>query len=231
MKLLSGILVSTGAGTILEVHVDLKTPTLPFKAYLRNLGFEDDPFSVFHPPEYTCHMTGRARVHHDERSIIREVATLVSQIVETSMEWGVDLYVETELVRATHYFPKHRKRSSKKNETTLDQLDSFTFTRSGKFGEARADVHIEWIHGTVPKDVQEYLLEKNFYWVGTPRTAHFPAEDIATLQTRDFQGARKVYDALVASPLLRCTGIHLEAKLSTKATRRDLPMPEVINVA
>ena len=76
------------------------------------------------------------------------------------------------------------------------------------------------------------LLEaNNFYWVRTPATRLFPSEDIATLQPSSYAEARLVYQALLASPLPACTGVHLEQKLSMLATHDDLPLPTVVDVA
>lgn len=226
MKLLHGILAPVGEGTILEVHLDVQDTTSSFNNWLEGVGFENDPFVIFHPPQYNHHLTGRMRVSPKNLStVLPKIDTLVTSVISKAQSRGINLYAEVELARETMYFPKLD--SSLVNGV----LDGLTFRLSGQCGGAKADVHVEFKSGTVSHEVRGYLSRKHFYWVSTPPTVHFPAEEIATLQTLTWQGAKKVYDILCNHPLPDCTGIHLEQKLSMKTTRADLPMPEVIEVS
>ena len=133
------------------------------------------------------------------------------------------LYLEVEIVREKTYF------DGDVGEMT-DPLKNLVFSPSGVFGGAKADIHIEFPKGTVSEEVRKYLLRSCFYWVETPATELFGAEEIATLQLSEFGDAMKVYKAFVASPLPACTGIHLEQKLHMLASCEGLAMPEVICV-
>ena len=223
MTLLLGITAPAGDGPILEVHVDLWETHSPLE-WLGDFGFENDPFAVFYPSGYVHHVTGRTRVHEKGlRAKMSEVDALIERVIDEARSRRVDLYTEVELVRDTKHFPQRSIRG-------INVLDKFTFTPTGKCGGAKADIHIEFLAGTVPAEVREYLLRKYFYWVSTPETKYFPAEEIATLQTATYGSAQDAYKCLVVQPLPLCTGIHLEQKLSMRATRPDLPMPEVIKV-
>ena len=59
MQLLHGVSAPTGKGTVLEVHLDIQNALPAFGSWLEQIGFENDPFVVFYPPEYSGHMTGR----------------------------------------------------------------------------------------------------------------------------------------------------------------------------
>lgn len=226
MQLLHGISAPAGEGTILEVHLDIQRPTKTFTDWLMEMGFENDPFLIFFPPEYTYHMTGRARVlPRDMHVILPQVERLVRDVVARAQSLGISLYTETELARETTYFPGNQA------TTTNGILDVFQFDQSGRHGGAKADVHVEFKDGTVTPAVRKYLVEKHFYWVSTPPTEHFSSEEIATLQTTEYKGAKRIYDLLCDHPLHACTGIHLEQKLSMETTSAHLPMPEVIHVS
>ncbi len=226
MQLLHGVSAPTGKGTVLEVHLDIQNALPAFGSWLEQIGFENDPFVVFYPPEYSGHMTGRTRVPpkglHD---VFPKVDSLVETVMVEARSQAIKLYSEIELVRGTTYFAD--RRPSQK----LNVLDDITLRRSGQFGGAKADVHVEFESGRVPLKVRDYLSRNHFYWVSTPPTAHFPAEEIATLQTSTYPGAKVIYDLFVTAPLPGCTGIHIEQKLSMKASNAGLPMPEVIEVS
>jgi hypothetical protein len=220
----SGIKASEGEGLVVEVHIDLITPRTRLVSVLEGLGFEDDPFEVFHPQGYTNHMTGRVKVTQQELKVrLREVREVVEGLlVEGRGERG--FYVETELVRGKHYFNT--------NSVTMgaNQLSGFLFSGIGRFGGAKADIHVEFPAGNVSPEVRRYLTEQKFYWVKTPKTPYFGSEEIATLQTLTFNSAKQIYSVLCESPLPGCTGVHLEQKLSMVASHPGLPMPEVISV-
>jgi hypothetical protein len=218
---LYGIVAPAGEGTILEVHLDLQNVTPQFADWLQSIGFDPDPFSIFHPAGYVHHMTGRDRV---PPATLPEVRAFVADIITQARSQKVALYAEIELARETTYF------DPSKSTKIAGVLDRLTFLTTGTFGKAGADVHVEFANGTVPDEVRKYLLAKNFYWVSTPDNDHFSAEEIATLQTRTYQAAKRVYQLLVAEPLPACTGIHLEQKIAMVATHVGLPMPEVISV-
>jgi hypothetical protein len=225
MRLLHGVSAPTGNGTVLEVHLDIQNLTPLFRGWLEDVGFENDPFLVFYPPQYTIHMTGRTRVpSKDIPALMPEANNLTARVIAEAQSRNISLYTEVELARETLYLSK----SNSTQENIV--LDECGFRPSGEFGGAKADVHVEFLAGTVPPRVRKYLSAKLFYWVMTPLTSRFPSEEIATLQTSTFHEAKTVYDLLVANPLRNCTGLHLEQKLSMKATSRDLPMPEVIEV-
>lgn len=225
MKLLYGISPPVGEGIILEVHLDIQETDQSFISWLESVGFENDPFLIFHPPQYTHHMTGRTRcLSKDLHTILPGVHALVESVIAEAHAQGFNLYTEIELARETVHFSR---RESLDINNVLDLMD---FRQSGLYGGAKADVHVEFENGTVPEAVREYLLDKKFYWVSTPQTQNFPSEEIATLQTTTYQGGKKIFELLVANPLPFCTGIHLEQKLSMKTTDPKLPMPEVIEV-
>jgi hypothetical protein len=224
---LHGIVTPTGDGVVIEVHLDIMEAPNTFLRFLNGLGFENDPFLDFYPPEYRFHYTGRTRaLRNDVGIVLPEIGVLTAHVIEQAKAANVRMYAETELVRDIQHF---EDRGSIRN---LSALDGLTFKKSGLPGSAKADVHIEFNAGTVPRDVRAHLLVKDFYWVRTPSSERFPSEEIATLQTAVFDDAQRVYTRLVSSPLPACTGIHLEQKLAMTASRPDLPMPaafELIN--
>ncbi|RJQ29762.1 hypothetical protein C4571_00610 [Candidatus Parcubacteria bacterium] len=225
MKLLHGITAPAGEGTVLEVHLDLERTTPVFDSWLGSVGFEGDPFTIFYPAWCTRHMTGRMRTRKEDLAIILpEVNALIANAMKEAKSHGIDLYSEVELVRDIKRFSPPESRHSDA------VLDSLCFSSTGRFGTAKADVHVEFPSGEVSPEVREYLTGKKFYWVATPPSAHFPAEEIATLQTSTYKAAEEVYRLLSAKPLRGCTAIHLEQKLSMAATRAGLPMPETIEV-
>ncbi len=61
MALLHGLVVPLGDGMVIEVHLDIMDLNPAFLRRLNALGFEDDPFLDFYPPEYRFHYTGRTR--------------------------------------------------------------------------------------------------------------------------------------------------------------------------
>jgi hypothetical protein len=226
LKKLEGIKPS-GNGTVVEVHADLQRTDPDFIAWLSAMGFQDDPFTVFHPQGYVQHMTGRLRYPASQlRAVLPDVHALIDRVIEQGRELNFPLYLELELVRGIARFEPSVTAHRSKGEI----LPHFHFSRTGTFGAAKADIHVEFRHGTVTTEVHQSLLDKEFYWVGTPSTEHFPAEDIATLQTARYDSARAVYQALILDPPVGCTAIHLEQKLSMRATSSDLAMPEVIAV-
>jgi len=225
MRLLHGVSAPPGNGTVLEVHLDIQNASPAFASWLEGIGFENDPFVLFYPPEYSWHMTGRTRIPpkglHD---VFPKIDSLVEDVIAEARLQAIRLYSEIELVRGTTYF------ASRGPSQDLVVLDSVTLRGTGQFGGAKADVHVEFESGRVPGEVRDYLSRNHFYWVSTPPTTHFPAEEIATLQTSTYPGAKEIYDLLVATPLPGCTGIHIEQKLSMKVSTAGLPMPEVIEV-
>jgi len=221
----NGICAPQGRGLILEVHVDVRGKSRPdFISWLSARGFEEDPFSVFYPEGYVDHLTGRIRVPQKQlHRVLDKLNVTVSEVIEEARSRKIDLYTETEIVRQTTLFTALQ-------DSFSPVLDSLSFKRSGLFGGAKADVHVEFPSGKVPSAVRNYLMEKYFYWVATPRTKYFPSEEIATLQTSCYGMAVEVFEILATSPLPGCTAIHLEQKLSMEATRSNLLMPEVIKI-
>lgn len=213
-----------GDGEIVEVHADLYRTDLAFNMWLQSLGFEDDPFTVFHPKGYKHHMTGRVRSSKERLpATIRGIDSLTSRVIREAQSHGLALYLEIELVREVTHF-------SAAPSTPLTMLNSLQFFSLGQFGGAKADIHVEFPQNSVTEDVRRYFVEKKFYWVATPPTFYFPAEEIATLQTTTYESARDVYERLAGNPPPGCTAVHLEQKLHMLATSDDLPMPEAILV-
>jgi hypothetical protein len=217
---LHGIVAPSGDGVVIEVHLDIMEAPAAFLHFLNGLGFENDPFLDFYPPEYRFHYTGRTRVlRSDVGIVLPEISVLTAQVIEQAKAANIKLYVEIELVRDIQHF---EDRGSVRN---LSALDGLTFKKSGPPGSAKADIHVEFSNGTVPRDVRAHLLAKDFYWVRTPSSERFPSEEIATLQTAVFDDAQRIYTRLVSSPLPACIGIHLEQKLAMTASHPALPMP------
>ena len=225
MPLLYGSAAPEGDGVIIEVHLDIMDAPSEFLELLKSLGFEDDPFLEFFPPQYRMHYTGRTRVPRSEvHHALPPLRALVAQVLAAAREAGVRLYAESELVRSICHF------EGGGSNRGLRVLDELAFQESPAGAEVKADVHVEFVSGSVPPEVRRLLEAKRFYWVRTPPSERFPSEEIATLQTSTFEGARQVFDRLQASPLPACTGVHLEQKLAMIPSRPDLPMPVVIDV-
>jgi hypothetical protein len=221
--LLNGIHAPLRPGMIVEMHIDLINPSPDFITHLNNLGFEDDPFEIFHPDVFTAHMTGRTR---SDKTHLAKTLNQLLQLGWDIHQRGhreVDFYIELEVVRETMSFEPM-------NGKLVPCLDNFSFVRTGVCGKATADIHVEFPAGQVPPKVRGYLEEKKFYWVSTPSTPNFGPEEIATLQAGTYHSAVFVYRALCKTALPGCTGIHLEQKFGTLASRDDLPMPEVISI-
>jgi hypothetical protein len=221
----NGVTAPDGEGMVLEVHLDIQKTTTGFTEWLNTLGFENDPFATFFPVGYIAHMTGRLRVlPKNIKDLLPKVNSLVAGVIQKAISEEHALYAEVELVREVLRF-------TPMEVMILDKsLDSFHFHRSGKFGGAKSDVHIEFPKGKVPDYVRDYLSSKEFYWVSTPQTVHCGAEEIATLQTTTYEAGRQVVSLLAQRPLPGCTAIHLEQKLSMVSTNYNLAMPEVISV-
>ena len=222
---LRGVKRPVGDGVLLEIHIDLVRTTQDFSFYLENLGFEDDPFTVFWPEGFAHHMTGRQRcLSQSLKSTLVEAGAFIEKCIQVGREAGLDFYVEVELARETRRFEPE---SSAPMEGVLDEM---RFNPTGTFGNAKGDVHVEFPSGMVTEETRRYLTSKTFYWVTTLETSEFPAEEIATLQTSTYEAARRVYRKLTERPLENCKTVHLEQKLLMAATRPDLPMPETIDV-
>jgi hypothetical protein len=225
MSLLYGTNAPEGDGLVLEVHLDITQLTPEFELWLEDHGFESDPFLVFFPPQYNHHRTGRTRIAQARlKSFLPEVVALVEEVIVQARKHGVALYAETELVRQTNHFPESA------SEVPPNALDGIVIRPSSGADAAEADVHVEFLEGTVSNEVKKYLSDKGFYWVSTPRSARFPSEEIATLQTATFDMAKQIYDRLVSNRLSACTGIHLEQKLSMARSEPGLPMPQVMKI-
>ncbi|MDP3880917.1 MAG: hypothetical protein Q8Q32_01940 [bacterium] len=221
-----GIKAPEGKGVVLEVHLDIQQASAAFASWLQDLGFEPDPFTMFHPAGYTAHMTGRARVpKRSMQAFLQEIEGTLDAVMRRARRNNTPLYAEVEIATSTARFEVRRA------GRFSDVLSGFRFERTGRQGGAKADIHLEFDAGTVPALLREYLKSKCFYWVATPSTEHFGAEEIATLQTSTFVAARRVYERLVTRTLPFATGIHLEQKLFMRASHEGLPMPEVINVS
>jgi len=220
LSVLHGLDAPAGEGKVIEVHLDMIDANTAFLGRLNDLGFENDPFLDFYPPEFRFHYTGRTRAHANEiHSKLSILGKLIDEVIEAARKAGVRMYVESELVRDIRHFDNHGSMRG------LSALEGIYFRECGPGCLTKADVHVEFRAGTVPDDVRSLLLEKGFYWVSTPISERFPCEEIATLQASIFLDAQHVYDRLVAAPLPACTGIHLEQKLAMIPSHPDLPMP------
>ncbi len=225
MALLFGIAGPPGEGMVIEVHLDIMEANDAFLHRLNELGFEDDPFLDFFPPEYRFHYTGRTRAPQGEvHNILPGIDRLIEEVIAEAREAGIRLYAECELVREIRHFEDDGAGRG------LAALDGFSF-KGVRGGEAKADVHVEFESETVTDEVRALLVERRFYWVRTPASERFPSEEIATLQTSVFHEAQLVYDRLVSDPLPGCTGIHLEQKLAMIGSHPGLRLPEVVAVS
>lgn len=225
MALLHGIEAPPGEGMVIEVHLDMIQPTALFLERLRALGFGDDPFLDFYPPEYHFHFTGRTRaLRNDLRAVIPAIEAATARVVQEARNAGVKLYAEIELVRDIHHF------ETQDSARGLSALDAVVFNQSPEPFQIKADIHVEFRSGTVPVEVRNLLADKGFYWVRTPESDRFPSEEIATVQTSVFEDARQVYSRLVAAPLPACTGIHLEQKLAMIPSHPGLPLPHPLEL-
>ena len=188
MAVLHGLDAPPGEGMVIEVHLDMIQPSASFLERLHSLGFEDDPFLDFYPPEYHFHFTGRSRALQSElRTVLPGIESLTAQVIQEARDSGVKLYAEIELVRDIQHF------ESDNAARNLSALEDVTFNLSPEPLQIKADIHVEFRAGTVPDTVRDLLLNKGFYWVRTPESERFPSEEIATAQTSAFEDARQVY--------------------------------------
>jgi hypothetical protein len=225
LSLLNGVATPPGHGLVLEVHLDIMQAPAPFFERLGQLGFEDDPFLDFYPAGFHFHLTGRTRVKPDQlHEALPGIQALIAQVLNEARHSSVRMYAECELVRQIDHFTEA---SAPRGISALDHV-FFGNTRTA--GTAAADIHVEFRSGTLPKEVRDLLVDRNFYWVRTPASNTCPSEEIATVQTSAFMDARKVYDRFVAAPLPACTGIHLEQKIAMHRSFPDVPMPEVMDL-
>ena len=222
---LFGLAPSNSTGSILEVHLDIQNHNANFDNMLSAHGFENDPFEVFFPAGYQEHRTGRILVPKKEITIVLpKIRALVEHVIIEAKHHEVELYAEIEIVRGRHRFLN--------NDSSIEDeiLDHVELHHTNQFGGADADIHLEFLDGTVSPRVRSYLESKGFYWVKTPPTKLFPSEEIATLQTEFLGDAKRIFNLLIESPFKLATCIHLEQKLGMIATRADLLMPQVIRV-
>lgn len=226
MQVLYGIEAPSGDGMVIEVHLDIMEAPVAFLDRLRGLGFESDPFLEFYPAAYKFHYTGRTRAASTEvRKALPDINRLIGQVIEEAGEAKIEMYAECELVREIRHFADDGLGRG------LSALAGMAFRKGPAESVAKADVHVEFRSGTVPSDLRALLIENEFYWVSTPASERFPAEEIATLQTGLFYDAQQIYERLVAAPLPACTGVHLEQKLLMVPSRPGLPMPGVVELA
>lgn len=218
-NILHGLKAPEGKGYVVELHVDVSTSTPKFDMWLESQGFAHDPFVVFYPAGYTNHFTGRTRVPSKSLSSFMPcLRGLMETVIAEAQAHEARLYLEVEIVREKTHL------DGDVGEMT-DPLKNLVFSPSGVFGGARADVHVKFHAGGVSAEVRKYLLARGFYFVSTPSP-----KDIATLQTREYGEAKRVWEALVASPLPGCLEVQLEQKLHMLASCEGLAMPEVICV-
>lgn len=225
-KLLNGIRPPHEDLETIESHWDLIDPKPEMIALLRKYGYEDDPFSVFFPPQYTHHLTGRVLVpKHLVPFVMVELREMRDFLLEKMRACGAEGYCEIELVKGDVSIPvEHR--------LLVPMLDDLSFRPVDSV--CGADIHIEFNDGTVTSAVRSYLASKGAYWVKCPDTTHFPAEEIATFQVSAFSGGKAVFERLVEKPLPYQKRIILEMKPKLdgmRGTRPDLPMPEIIEVS
>jgi hypothetical protein len=222
LPMLHGLEAPACEGMVVEVHLDIKQAPDRFLEGLRQCGFADDPFLDFYPPEYCFHYTGRTRATQSQlHKLLPGIQCLVEQIVHAARLAKIDMYAESELVREIKHFEEDGRRRD------CRALEGIRLEKTRREQTAKADVHVEFRKGMVSAETRAVLTGHSFYWVSTPASDRFPAEEIATLQTADFQDALTIYKRLIAEPLPDCTGIHLEQKLAMVGSRPDLPMPQV----
>jgi len=223
---LNGLEAQQGSGSVVEVHLDIMEAPRGFLDRLLAWGFEDDPFLTFYPAAYHFHYTGRTRAAAiDLRSVLSNVNKVIDDVLTEARRLDVRLYAECELVRDIRHFTADRQLRG------FAGLHGMAIRKSSSMDGAKADVHVEFVSGTVVEDLRTKLSESGFYWVRTPASDRFPSEDIATLQTSVFRDAQMVFDRLVSKPLPACTGIHLEQKLAMVSSHPDLPLPPVMELA
>jgi len=221
--MLQGIMPS--AARMIEVHVDLSGYSESFNEWLKTLGFEDDPFTVFHPVGYAHHMTGRLWSGiQDVSATLKKLQNLSHEIAYKGFSENLPLYIEVELVYGITRFEAEP-------EVFAKILDRSNFFHTNRFGDSKADIHVEFPFGKITDKVRQYFLEKLFYWVATPETKHFPAEEIATLQTDSWSAAKGVYGELASNRFPFCKAVHLEQKVFMLASHTSTVMPETIQVS
>ena len=222
---LNGLEALQGSGSVVEVHLDIMEAPRGFLDGLLAWGFENDPFLTFYPAAYRFHYTGRTRADAaDLRTVLSNVNKVIDGVLAEARKLDVRLYAECELVREIRHFTADGQLRG------FVGLDGLAIRKSPSTDGAKADVHVEFLSGTVSKELRTKLAESGFYWVRTPASERFPSEDIATLQTSVYRDAQTVYERLVAAPLPGCTGIHLEQKLAMIASHLDLPLPPVMEL-
>src|SRR5689334_17681247 len=97
---LHGIVAPSGDGVVIEVHLDIMKAPDMFLRFLNGLGFENDPFLDFYPPEYRFHYTGRTRaLQSDVGNVLPDIQVLTTQVIEQAKAENVKMYAEIELVR------------------------------------------------------------------------------------------------------------------------------------
>ena len=133
---------------VVEVHLDMMEAPPAFLQGLSMLGFEDDPFLDFFPPQYRHHYTGRTRVRQNElRIALPPIEKMVMEILERARHEDVRMYAESELVRSIIHFEDETFRS-------IATLELFTFEPDPLNSPAKADVHVEFRKDTVPEAVR-----------------------------------------------------------------------------
>jgi hypothetical protein len=204
---LEGIRPTKKAGGItIEVHVDICRSHQEAAPLLAAYGLELHPFLVFYPAGYECHYTGRyvstkAKLKND----LAVIRTLLEKLASELENLGIAAYIELEIVRGSW---------------TIDPLDDegdplLGFSEAkGLPGEAKCDIHLKFLSGSVSDKTRAYLLGHGFYWVKTSGSSHNPGdEDIATLQVTSLGVGRKIFEALLAEPLPGARTCHLEQKV------------------
>ena len=106
---------------------------------MHSLGFADDPFLDFYPPEYHFHFTGRSRAPQSElRTVLPGIESLTAQVIQEARDSGVKLYAEIELVRDIQHF------ASENTARDLSALENVTFNLSPEPLQIKADIHVEF---------------------------------------------------------------------------------------
>lgn len=220
-----------------EVHVDSQG-SFPseFERYLALKDFRNDPFVV--PGEgseqFTTHWTYRWPISGKlEAAHVAGLRALMSQTVDRAAQLGLNLYAEAEVIHPRNSVrAPYRPRWPWQRCSLAAAFDRFFFERTGRFGGAAADIHVEFAADVVEDNVQATFLSHQFY----PVTGTDPNDGVGyivfTIQAETYgQGQRLYRDLLKAvGALAGFRELTLEQKLGMQQTGR-CQMPEVIRVS
>ena len=223
----NGLEAPSGEGYVVEAHLDIWR-SAGLESWLeQEFGFEADPFSVFYPKGYEHHMTGRLRVSQkDLRETKANILMSLNKIMHRARTINAPMYAEVEIEREVARFTKNSNRSFNPGA-----LAGFAYEPTGKYGEARVDIHLCFDPAKVTTEMEIFFLTDSWYWVETPATRLFDAEKIATLQAEGYHSALQVYQGLSSAELPGLLSQHLEQKLAMIKSHEWLPTPQVIRIS